>query len=206
MFVRNLLIRELSVIRHAFSNPKKETGAKAVFENSLGDTFGMTVGISALGIFEGFAIHFLVMQYSHIIAWLLTASTLYFLIWLWGDFNALRSHHSYIDDDVLHVRLGLRHNVDIALKDIASYECGDVDIDTTKNPMPLNSIVSNSRFLKSSLSKKVNLIITTTHPVKVPTPFGQEKMVDSIGLNLRDVNEAKLVFEQMGITSLTQKG
>ena len=54
----------------------------------------------------------------------MTALDVYGILWLLGDYHALRLRPTTIEDGVLHLRYGLRWNVDVPLSNIAELKSG----------------------------------------------------------------------------------
>jgi len=69
---------------------------------------------------ETVAVHMLVRQASPISAWILTGLSCYALLWLVGDFRALRSRLTVVAGGSLRFRMGLRWELDVSLSDIDS--------------------------------------------------------------------------------------
>jgi hypothetical protein len=71
---------------------------------------------------EGIGMHLLLAQWSAKAAWAWTALDLWAVIWLLGDYHALRLKRSFIDDEVFHLQFGVRWSLTIPLDNIASIE------------------------------------------------------------------------------------
>jgi hypothetical protein len=71
---------------------------------------------------ESVALHLFIQQWSPIVAWIITALDIYGVLWLLGDYNAIRLHPITIEDGVLRIRHGFRWSVDVPLTNIASVE------------------------------------------------------------------------------------
>jgi hypothetical protein len=69
---------------------------------------------------EGLAMHLFLAQWSTLAAWGWTALDLWAVLWLTGDYHGLRLRRSWIDDDALHIRYGLRWTLTIPREWIAS--------------------------------------------------------------------------------------
>ncbi|MEO1370591.1 MAG: hypothetical protein AAFX50_25695, partial [Acidobacteriota bacterium] len=75
-------------------------------------------GILVAGVAELAGVHVLVMRWSDAAAWVLSALSLYGLLWLVGDFRAVRLQRSTVGDGVFAFRLGIRWSADIPLGSI----------------------------------------------------------------------------------------
>src|SRR5205814_1279247 len=68
--------------------------------------------------FESIGMHLLVQIWSVKAAWIVTALDVYGALWLIGDYHALRLRPTYAKDGILHLRYGLRWNVEIPFDQI----------------------------------------------------------------------------------------
>ncbi len=71
---------------------------------------------------EGIGMHLLIAQWKPAAAWGWTFLDAWAVIWLLGDYHALRLRRSTIDGDALHIRYGMRWSVSIPLASIESVE------------------------------------------------------------------------------------
>ena len=123
--VADVVESEVLVFRYAFtgwrSEPEAVDGRPITFHQRSGWPV-ILAGILLLIAAEGLGMHLLLARWSPTAAWTWTAFDLWAAIWLLGDCNALRLHRSYLTNDTLHIRLGLRWSVSIPLSSIASIE------------------------------------------------------------------------------------
>ncbi len=96
---------------------------------------------------ESLAMHVIVQMWSVRFAWILTALELYGVLWLLGDYHALRLRPSYADDDALHIRYGLRWSVDIGFDDIASCQAIASEADWKRPAVLKVAMLDAPRFL-----------------------------------------------------------
>ncbi|MDQ3281437.1 MAG: hypothetical protein M3Q69_08495, partial [Acidobacteriota bacterium] len=78
--------------------------------------------ILVLIVSESIGMHLLIAQASPGGAWLWTAFDVWAIIWLFGDYHALRLRRSSIDDEAFHLRYGMRWSVSVPLASIVSVE------------------------------------------------------------------------------------
>ena len=69
---------------------------------------------------EGSAAHLMLARWSTRAAWTFTLLDIYTVVWLLGDFRALKLRPATFDGNTLRLRLGLRWSVDVAASNIAS--------------------------------------------------------------------------------------
>lgn len=78
--------------------------------------------ILVLIVAESIGMHLLIALWSPVAAWIWTALDVWGMVWLIGDYHALRLRRSSIDDEMLHIRYGLRWSVSIPRASIVAIE------------------------------------------------------------------------------------
>lgn len=119
--VDRIMATELAVLRYGIFSWRKEAPAGfTVHKRNDWATIvaGFIVAIAA----ESLGIHLLLLHWSTRVAWIVTALDLYGILWLLGDYHALRLRPTTIEDGVLHLRYGLRWSAEIPLVNIDSLE------------------------------------------------------------------------------------
>jgi len=81
-------------------------------------TIAALIGFLVIG--ETAAMHLLLAMWSPLVAWIATASSVYLILWLIADAQAIRLYPVAVSDATLHVRLGVRWRAAIPLAEIAS--------------------------------------------------------------------------------------
>lgn len=74
-------------------------------------------------VIESVVVHLLLMQWSHVAAWIVSVSELWLLALLWADCRASVLRPIRLERDRLRLRYGLRVQADIPLSAIAEAEC-----------------------------------------------------------------------------------
>lgn len=124
--VFGVVATEVSVLRYSVAGWHRRIEVPADAKSfTIHERTGWGAIVAALMLVivaESLAAHLLIQMWSVRAAWIMTALDLYAILWLLGDYNALRLRPSYASDGVLHVRYGLRWNVTVVLDDIASIE------------------------------------------------------------------------------------
>lgn len=99
-------------------------------------------------------------------AWIVTGLTLYGLLWLWGDAQAMRLHPTTVEGGVLHLRIGLRWRAQIALSDVL--EISDDPHDA----------------LDLTLLGEPSLVLVLSQPVQITGPLGLTRSSARLALQL----------------------
>lgn len=82
--------------------------------------FGLFLMLLHVQIIEGAGLHFVLHHVSPILAWCSTILHMYMVIWLLGDYNALRHSVFTLDDHSIHFQIGLRKSVHVPFDCIES--------------------------------------------------------------------------------------
>ena len=120
---------------------------------------------------EGLGMHLLLSRWSPIAAWAWTGLDLWAAVWLLGDYNALRLRRSFLDDDALHLRFGMRWSVTIPRELIAS-------IDEVRS----ESAWKRKGVLKVSLLEEPTVLITLREPLVAHGMAGLRKTITAVAL------------------------
>ena len=123
--VADVIASEVAMLYYAFFGWRakvEETRGTAITFHEQSGWSSVVACILLLIAAEGIGMHLLLARWNSIAAWGWTFLDVWGAIWLIGDAHALRLRRSSLDDETLHVRLGLRWNVSIPLSLIASVE------------------------------------------------------------------------------------
>jgi hypothetical protein len=123
--------------------------------------------------FESIGVHLLVAHWSAKAAWIVTALDLYGMLWLIGDYHALRLLPTFIAGGVLHVRHGLRWSVDVPLTNIAAIE--DAPAEWKRKGVLKLTLLDDPRYL-----------VRLAEPVAATGLMGIRRMIDTIAVNPDD--------------------
>lgn len=156
-----------------FRSPELGDGAFTVHRNVA--YVPLMVAVMIAVVVETVAVHLLLRLWSPVAAWVMTAISLYTLIWLIGDVHAVRQRPIRVQDGMLHLRLGLRWDAKIPLALIKSVET------------PGNDEHSGGRQnLKAVLFGAPNLRLVLSEPVRAVGFYGIRRKVQSIDLHVDD--------------------
>jgi hypothetical protein len=125
---------------------------------------------------ESLGLHLFVMRWSTTAAWIVTALDVYGVLWLIGDYHALRLRRTTIDADGLHLRYGLRWSIDVPASSIASMTTVTKEADWKRRDVLKVAILEEPRFL-----------ITFTAPQVVHGIAGIRKRVNAIAILPDDI-------------------
>ncbi len=122
---------------------------------------------------EVVTVHLLVAHWSRALAWGLTGVAAYGVLWLFGDYQALRLRPIVVDETTLHLRLGLRWSADVPLASIRTLSTEGAGRLTRRTPGYLHAVVMTSP----------RVVLDIEPPVVAQGPYGVTKRVSRIGLS-----------------------
>ena len=122
-------------------------------------------------LMETVGMHIIISRWSIAAAWILTALSIYGILWLFGDFHAIRLHPIVLDNDTLHLRTGLRWSAEIPVSAIADVTFGAPQKRRSKS------------YLRASVMWP-RAVIHFKEPVTVKGLFGIQRTVTQVGLSL----------------------
>jgi hypothetical protein len=112
---------EIATIDYAFRGWRKPAPRGFTVHQRSG--WGTIVGVFVFLIaIESVCAHLLVQLWSVKVAWVVTALDLYGVLWLFGDYQALRLRPTRIENETLQLSYGLRWRASIPLNAVASVE------------------------------------------------------------------------------------
>ena len=112
---------EIAIIYYAFSGWRKRAPAGFTVHQRSGWSTVIGVFIFLIAV-ESIGAHLVVQMWSVKAAWIVTTLDLYGILWLLGDFQALRLRPTRIENDTLVLNYGLRWRAEIPLSAIAAIE------------------------------------------------------------------------------------
>ena len=119
-FAADVLTTEVALLVHAFA-PRAPQGPRPArwFSAHREAGYGsVLVGVVALLVVETVAVHVLVQAWSPAVAWVLSGLGAYSLLWLLGDYRALRARPIEVTARTLELRLGLRWEASVPRADV----------------------------------------------------------------------------------------
>lgn len=105
-----------------------QTGANAFTYHKKTEYIGVFFMLVHAMVIEIIAVHAALAQYSHTVAWIATIIDVYALLFLIGDYQAIRKSPIIIDRHSLHIQKGLRFHLTLPLEAILSVEEGVEDV------------------------------------------------------------------------------
>lgn len=168
-----LLADEIMMLRYLVRPPRPPVPAAATtFTAHRRNAWGAIVlALSMAVAVEAVAVHALVARWSVAGAWVLTALSLYSVLWLVADLRATRARPLLLDRDRLLVRTGLRWTADVARSSVVAAE----------RPRP-DEELSGEGELSTALPGPPDVVLELDPAVSVDGPFGLVRQVHRLGL------------------------
>ena len=155
-----LFTMEVAVFYYGFvhwkSVPTKEN--EFTYHKKTG-TPSLLIALLFVILIEAFAIHFLLLKWSHTAAWILTGLSIYTSFQIFGFARSLSKRPTSIDGNYLNLRYGILGETKILIEDIDSIEVSSKKIEfdeTTRAFSPLGDLEKHNIVLRL---KKENTLI-----------------------------------------------
>lgn len=126
---------------------------------------------------ETFSLHLLISRWSVPGAWVLTALSIYGLVFLFADYNAARKRPILTNDHALQIRIGLRWVVTIPFENISYINTG------------VETKVDDKDYFRLVLIGSENVIIGVKEPMKANGFYGISKTFTRLGLSIDNKEE-----------------
>lgn len=191
-----LLTTELTLVTLAvagwFMSFRPRPSVEAAFSTQRRSGYGLILGfILFILALETFGLHLVVSRWSTTAAWVLTFASLYTLIWLVGDFHAVRLQPIVLTAEALHVRCGLRWRATLpwAIIELARKA-------TTQDKHRQDT-------LNAAVMGEPRLLLVCREPVVAVGLLGRRRHVRQIGLTIDDEKAFLESLRQHGVEVIT---
>jgi hypothetical protein len=161
---------EISIVYYAFAGWRKRTPDGFTVHKRSGWSTVIGVFMFLIAV-ESIGAHLVVQMWSVKAAWIVTTLDLYGILWLLGDFQALRLRTTTIENDTLVVNYGLRWRAEIPLAAIAAIE-----------PVRGEKEWKRKRVLKMAMLDEPRLIIRFSEPQTMHGVAGITRAFDAIAV------------------------
>ncbi len=126
----DILTTEVAILYHALRWPLRQEPHAAQFTVHRSVGYGtVMVGLLMVLAIETVPVHLVVSGWSPVAAWILTALSIYSVVWLVGDYRAIASRPLVVTETHVQLRVGLRWEADIPRGNIAGIDRVRVDRD-----------------------------------------------------------------------------
>jgi hypothetical protein len=171
-------------------------GARAVFSHHRRIGYGaVAAGLMIVVAVEVVPVHLLLALWSPAAAWVLTALSLYTVLWLLGDYRAVVLRPSLLlstpDGDVLEIRLGVRWNLRLPLTAVRAVR----RVGATPPP------AATPGYLRAVAIGQPRYLLELVEPVTARGPYGWRREVSLLGLTVDD--EASFEAALAGVNAAT---
>jgi hypothetical protein len=124
-FLATAIASEMAMFYYAFfcwkKKPEETEGTPFTVHERSGWS-SILICLLVVILAESAGMHLLLRRWSHMASWIWMGHDLWAIIWLTGDYHALRLRRSYVDARGLHLRYGMRWSLTVPLAAIASIE------------------------------------------------------------------------------------
>jgi len=173
--VASFVMTELAILRYAVAGWRAErqvpNDATPITVHERSGWGSIAACFVVLIAFESLGVHLLVSIWSTKIAWIITCLDLYGVLWIIGDYHALRLRPTLITRDAIEIRHGLRWSATIARDNIASVDRIASESDWKRRTT-----------LKLALMDDPRLLIRLREPVVAHGLAGMKRTIDAIAI------------------------
>jgi hypothetical protein len=134
----------------------------------------LLIGLLSVGLIEATAMHFLLAVWWPVVAFWVTAASLYGCLMILAIINTTRKRPSFLTETMLHLRLDMRWQAVISLDNI-----------TTVTPI-FDKPTKQPRLLNTTLVTAPNVLITLHDPVVIGGIYGLSRTVTQLSLFIDD--------------------
>jgi len=173
----DIVASEIGMLYYAFGTWRKTppTPGNGVFPYHKTSSYGaILAGILIAATVEIIGGHFLLMMWSPVAAWIHLGLAVYGVIWLVGDYRAMRYRPTRVQDGQIAIRCGLRWEVDLPREQVHSVSA------------PTRGIENRDDYLALSASMKPDLILELGIPETVDGHYGITRKARYLGVSVDD--------------------
>ncbi|MCD5325831.1 MULTISPECIES: hypothetical protein [Pontibacillus] len=204
--VLGFLITDLSAFYYVFAGKREDvkryTTAPVFSYHKNSEYLGVFIMIVHGLLIEIIGVHFLVSQWSHTAAWIVTLLDIYALIFVVADYQAIRKSPIILDHKGIHIQKGLRFFTFIPYESIQDIHQTTV---TAKECEKDKEAVSLT--LPSLETQPPQWTIQLEEPVDVRLVFGLSKKVERIHITVDEPNCFLEIFKNArGISGSNELG
>lgn len=178
--VGGLVTTEIGILYYALfcwrAEPDVPAGAVAITTHKRSGWGTIVVCFIVLIAFESIGLHLLVRHWSMKWAWVFTALDVYSVLWLIGDYHALRLRPTLVRERDIELRHGMRLNATIARDNIASIE-----------PITDEAQWKRKGIAKLALLDEPKYLIRLREPVVAELLAGFKRRIDAVAILPDDV-------------------
>ena len=181
----NIFATEASMFYYAFGGwgKQKEINNQTYFTyHKESAYFSFAWVILFMVVVETIALHFALSLWSIIAAWILTALSVYSFFFILGDMNAIKKRPIYLDDEFLYIRIGIRWQAKIPLREVQVVEL-------------TNDVPENKSHANLILMGMPNVCLTFTKTQKATGLYGIRKNFQSLSICVDDKEKFKQIVE-----------
>ncbi|WDL99124.1 hypothetical protein [Alicyclobacillus sp. ALC3] len=178
--VLHFVVGELRIWKFAFFGWGRARAVNAQFTLHKSSTyFGFFIVMLHEQIIEGIALHFWLHSFNPILAWVSTGLHFYSIVWIIGDYNAIRSTGISVSEDRLVINVGLRKRVSIPMRSIQGVQAFDPRTMGTSQDRFIAAVLPLPRFMEA-FHEFPQIAIKVKEPVAAESFLGRKQFVTNI--------------------------
>ncbi|WP_433945159.1 hypothetical protein [Paenibacillus sp. SN-8-1] len=189
--ITSLLVHDASVFYYALLSWRKKpylrNGSSSFSYHTKSSWLITILMLSKVLIIEGVCVHLLLMQWSHIAAWVLSLGNIYIIVLFIADYRAMRLNPILVSQQDIRIQYGIQ---------MSSY----MDIDNIESVSVIKSGELAQKDLKASIMPLIiepNVLIRLKSKITVIHLFGKRQIVDQVYLFLDNPHEFQVECQKL---------
>ena len=188
----NLVASEVAILYYVFSRNKESTEKNHLTYHKHSGYTAVFAALLIAGLTELVAIHFLLQSWSETAALIHLFVSGYAILWVIGDYRAMKRRPHILNEHGLQLRLGLRWEIAVRHDQIAS-------IERNRNPK------EGTDYLSLVSIGSPTYVIRLIEPIVAHGLYGMRRTVERIGIGVDDQEVFDLFIDRSAATpSLTR--
>ncbi|MCH1627153.1 hypothetical protein [Fredinandcohnia quinoae] len=154
--------------------------------------FGLFIVIAHAMVIEVIGVHFLILQWSTVAAWIFTVLDIYALIWIIADYQAVRLSPIVMTKEKMFVQIGIRRGIEIDFSTIKS-------IDSTRTDKKIRGLEKNSFSitLPDLIEEEPQFEMELKEPAIARLPFGKKREITKLYVTVDEKEKFYQLVQEM---------
>ncbi len=174
-----------------WARPHVPVGTSAFTHHRRSGHAGIVLAFLLLLSVEGFAVHFLLRNWSPVAAWIFTIGTAYGALWLIADYRATVLRPILVSDKDVLLRAGFRCTLQVPLAKIAA-------VGRTKPPLGKESV-------DLTLLGAPTRWLTLSEPMVAEGPYGFRRRVRAVGIQPDATDGFDRIFDELSAAEVGRR-
>ncbi len=182
-------IARLYYVSRLWKKPPPTSGRDGFTYHSKNGYQNLLIALLLMGSFEMIGVHLLVLQWSPLVAWILTGLGFYSCLWIMGLLASVKQRPIVLYSDSLKICIGILWTIHVPLEYIESIRSVDSEGFDFKQ----------SDYVKAVSMGTPDFVLQLKEPVVAYGPYGTQKQTTQIGLTVDAPQRFQYKLDDMGV-------